>query len=201
MLMKASNALAPLTQVVTDTRSRLQKVYDWFIGAPLHIVAIIAFAFLASVIGGRMLTRWTERIAHVHPHRRNHPAQIERQRERARTVSSILKSTMNATIGIIAISMVLSELGLNLGPIIASAGVLGVALGLGAQTLVRDILAGIIMLIEDQYGVGDYVVTLEVEGVVENVGLRITAIRADDGTIWYLRNGEILKLGNKSQPK
>ena len=96
--------------------------------------------------------------------------------------------------------MVLSEFGLNLGPIVASAGVIGVALGLGAQTIVRDVLAGIFMLIEDQYGVGDRVEVLEVSGLVETVGLRITTVRADDGTLWYLRNGEILKIGNKSQP-
>jgi len=90
---------------------------------------------------------------------------------------------------------------LNLGPVVASAGVVGVALGLGAQTIVRDLLAGIFMLIEDQYGVGDIVEVLEVKGVVESVGLRITTVRGEDGTLWYLRNGEILKIGNKSQPK
>jgi small-conductance mechanosensitive channel len=97
--------------------------------------------------------------------------------------------------------MILSEFGFNLGPLIASAGVLGVALGLGAQTLVRDILSGIFMLVEDQYGVGDQVNVLDVVGVVETVGLRITTVRDSEGTIWYLRNGEILKIGNKSQPK
>ena len=97
--------------------------------------------------------------------------------------------------------MILSEFGLNLGPLIASAGVIGVALGLGAQTIVRDVLAGIFMLIEDQYGVGDQVEALEIKGVVESVGLRITTIRSSDGSLWYLRNGEILKLGNRSQPK
>jgi len=102
---------------------------------------------------------------------------------------------------LIALSMVLSEFGLNLGPVVASAGVVGVALGLGAQTIVRDLLAGIFMLIEDQYGVGDVVDVLEVKGTVESVGLRITTVRAEDGTLWYLRNGEILKIGNKSQPK
>jgi small-conductance mechanosensitive channel len=76
-----------------------------------------------------------------------------------------------------------------------------VALGLGAQTLVRDILSGIFMLVEDQYGVGDQVNVLDVTGVVETVGLRITTVRDSEGTIWYLRNGEILKIGNKSQPK
>jgi len=95
--------------------------------------------------------------------------------------------------------MVLGEFGFNLGPIIASAGVIGVALGLGAQTLVRDILSGIFMLVEDQYGVGDNVDVLEVKGTVEKVGLRITTVRDENGTLWYLRNGEILKVGNLSQ--
>jgi moderate conductance mechanosensitive channel len=75
----------------------------------------------------------------------------------------------------------------------------GVALGLGAQTFVRDLLAGLSMLLEDQYGVGDEVELLEVKGTVENVGLRITTVRAQDGVVWYLRNGEILKVGNRSQ--
>jgi small-conductance mechanosensitive channel len=95
--------------------------------------------------------------------------------------------------------MILGEFGFNLGPIIASAGVIGVALGLGAQTLVRDILSGIFMLIEDQYGVGDKVDVLDVQGTVEKVGLRITTVRDAQGTLWYLRNGEILKVGNLSQ--
>jgi small-conductance mechanosensitive channel len=74
-----------------------------------------------------------------------------------------------------------------------------VALGLGAQTIVRDVLSGIFMLVEDQYGVGDTVEVLEVKGVVEKVGLRITTVRDTNGTLWYLRNGEILKVGNSSQ--
>jgi small-conductance mechanosensitive channel len=111
----------------------------------------------------------------------------------------VLSSTLNAIIWVLAIAMVLGEFGFNLGPIIASAGVIGVALGLGAQTLVRDILSGIFMLIEDQYGVGDKVDVLDVKGTVEKVGLRITTVRDENGTLWYLRNGEILKVGNLSQ--
>ena len=95
--------------------------------------------------------------------------------------------------------MILGEFGFNLGPVIASAGVIGVAIGLGAQTLVRDILSGIFMLIEDQYGVGDQIKVLEIEGVVEKVGLRITTIRDKDEVLWYVRNGEILIIGNRSQ--
>jgi small-conductance mechanosensitive channel len=124
---------------------------------------------------------------------------VARQKERARTTGTVLSSTLNAIIWVLAMAMVLGEFGFNLGPIIASAGVIGVALGLGAQTLVRDILSGIFMLIEDQYGVGDKVDVLDVKGTVEKVGLRITTIRDAQGTLWYLRNGEILKVGNLSQ--
>ena len=88
---------------------------------------------------------------------------------------------------------------MDLAPLIASAGVLGVAVGLGAQTLIRDFIAGLFMLLEDQYGVGDEVDILDVQGTVESVGLRITTVRAKDGTLWFLRNGEILKLGNRSK--
>ena len=97
--------------------------------------------------------------------------------------------------------MVLGELGLNVAPIIASASVLGLAVSLGAQNIVKDLVSGIFMLFEDQYGVGDVISVSDVEGVVENVGLRVTTVRSADGTLWYLRNGEILKVGNKSQPR
>ena len=178
----------------------VHHIYTWFSGAPLHILAIIAVALGLQLIGGRAIQRAMNRIANADfvpgPQRT-----ASRQRERAATTGTILKSTLNGLIWLIALSMVLSEFGLNLGPVVASAGVVGVALGLGAQTIVRDLLAGIFMLIEDQYGVGDIVEVLEVKGVVESVGLRITTVRGEDGTLWYLRNGEILKIGNKSQPK
>jgi small-conductance mechanosensitive channel len=95
--------------------------------------------------------------------------------------------------------MILGEFGFNLGPVIASAGVIGVALGLGAQTIVRDVLSGIFMLVEDQYGVGDEIHIQDVEGKVEKVGLRITQIRDKKGVLWFIRNGEILLVGNKSK--
>ena len=178
----------------------IHHIYTWFSGAPLHIVAIVAVALGLQLLGGRAISRAMNRIANADfvpgPQRT-----ATRQRERAATTGTILKSTLNGLIWLIALSMILSEFGLNLGPVVASAGVVGVALGLGAQTIVRDILAGIFMLVEDQYGVGDIVEVLEVKGVVESVGLRITTIRSEDGVLWYLRNGEILKIGNKSRPK
>ena len=178
----------------------LQPALDWFTGAPLNITVIIILALSISRFGQRWITQFMNRIANADlipgPKRSG-----VRQKERAKTTSTVLKSTLNGVIWLIAIFMILAEFGLNLGPLIASAGVIGVALGLGAQTLVRDILSGIFMLVEDQYGVGDKIDVLEVQGVVETVGLRITTVRDGKGTIWYLRNGEILKVGNKSQPK
>lgn len=177
---------------------RTQALWEWFNGAPVHIVTILLVAILTQFIGSRAIRRTITRIASADlvPGPRN---LAFRQAERARTVGTVLTSTLNATIWIVALFMLLGELGLNLGPLIASAGVIGVALGLGAQTIVRDVLSGILMLIEDQFGVGDEIEVLDVKGKVEKVGLRIVTVRASDGTLWYLRNGEILKIGNRSQ--
>ena len=178
--------------------THVQDAWNWFQGAPLHILIIVVASLILQKFGRRAITRAMNRIATADfvpgPTRT-----VARQKERAQTLGSILKSTLNGTIWLVASTMLLSEFGLNLGPLIASAGVLGVALGLGAQTIVRDILAGIFMLVEDQYGVGDKVEVLDVKGRVETVGLRITTVRDSKGTLWYLRNGEILKIGNSSQ--
>jgi small-conductance mechanosensitive channel len=164
----------------------------------LRILLVIIGAFFTQYFGGRAIDRAMNRLASADliPGPTN---TVARQKERTRTTGMVLSSTLNAIIWVLAIAMVLGEFGFNLGPIIASAGVIGVALGLGAQTLVRDILSGIFMLIEDQYGVGDKVDVLDVKGTVEKVGLRITTVRDENGTLWYLRNGEILKVGNLSQ--
>jgi len=176
----------------------LQQIWGWFSGSPLRILLVFAGAIFTQYFGGRAIDRAMTRLATADlvPGR---TSTVARQKERSRTTGTVLSSTLNAIIWVLAIAMVLGEFGFNLGPIIASAGVIGVALGLGAQTLVRDILSGIFMLVEDQYGVGDKVDVLEVKGMVEKVGLRITTVRDDDGTLWYLRNGEILKVGNLSQ--
>ena len=91
------------------------------------------------------------------------------------------------------------EIGVNVAPIIASAGILGLALGFGAQSLVSDFLSGIFMIFEDQYGVGDEVDLGEAVGTVEAVSLRVTRLRDVNGTVWYVRNGEVLRVGNMSQ--
>lgn len=123
----------------------------------------------------------------------------ERRRQRADTIGSVLRSVTSITIFTISVVLILGELGIDLGPIIVSAGVAGVALGFGAQNLVRDYLNGISMLLEDQYGVGDVVNFGDISGTIEAVGLRITQVRDVEGVTWYIRNGEVLKVGNMSQ--
>ncbi|MEW9874002.1 mechanosensitive ion channel family protein [Arthrobacter sp. HS15c] len=123
----------------------------------------------------------------------------ERRVQRAETIGSLLNSIVGVLVAVITIMYVLQNLDINIAPLLTSVGILGVAIGFGAQQLIRDFLAGIFITIEDQYGIGDVIETSEVVGVVESMGLRITRVRSEDGAIWYLRNGEILRVGNRSQ--
>jgi len=176
----------------------MRSFLDWVAGTPLRILIILVTAVITQSFGSRAIGKAMTKLASADlvlgP--RNI---VARQKERASTIGGVLTATLKVAIWIIATAMALGEFGFDLGPLIASAGIVGVAVGLGAQTLVRDILSGIFMLIEDQYGVGDSVQVLEIEGVVEKVGLRVTTVRDPQGTLWYLRNGEILKVGNLSQ--
>ena len=127
------------------------------------------------------------------------PLLTERRRQRTETIGSVLRSVTSVLVFTVAGAMVLGELGLQLGPVIASAGIVGVALGFGAQNLVKDFLNGMFMILEDQYGVGDAIDCGEASGIVEAVALRTTRLRSVDGTVWHVRNGEILRVGNMSQ--
>ncbi|MBK8460570.1 MAG: mechanosensitive ion channel family protein [Micropruina sp.] len=123
----------------------------------------------------------------------------ERHEARTATMGSLLRSVTNATIATLSILTILAVMEVPLAPLLASAGVGGVALGFGAQSLVKDYLSGIFMIVEDQYGVGDLIDTGQVTGTVEEVGLRVTRLRDGGGQVWYVRNGEIVRIGNQSQ--
>jgi small conductance mechanosensitive channel len=123
----------------------------------------------------------------------------ERRTQRAETIASLLSSVVTIVLAAVLVVMVLAELGFNILPVIASASIKGVALGFGAQTLVKDFLAGVFMIFEDQYGVGDEIDLGEAVGTVEAVSLRVTRLRDVNGTVWYVRNGEISRVGNMSQ--
>ena len=123
----------------------------------------------------------------------------ERARQRSSTLGQVLASIVSVLIVFVAGLMILSEVGVNLAPIIAGAGIVGIALGFGAQQMVKDFLAGIFIIVEDEYGVGDVVDTGHATGVVERMSLRVTQLRDVNGTVWYVPNGEIQRVGNLSQ--
>ena len=131
-------------------------------------------------------------------HRRD-LATSTRRVQRAKTMGDLLKSVITGVLVAVIGTMILSELGVNIAPIIASAGIIGIALGFGAQSLVKDFLSGVFMIFEDQYGVGDVVDVGEASGTVEAVSLRVTRLRDLNGTVWYVPNGEIIRVGNMSQ--
>jgi small conductance mechanosensitive channel len=119
--------------------------------------------------------------------------------QRARTIGLVLSNLLTAGLTISALIAILSELGIAIGALAAGAGILGAALGFGAQSLVKDFIAGLFIVVEDQFGVGDFVDLGTATGVVESIRLRVTQVRDTEGTVWYVRNGEILRVGNQSQ--
>jgi small-conductance mechanosensitive channel len=123
----------------------------------------------------------------------------ERAIQRTRTLGAIGRNIITWLVTFIALVLVLHQVGIDLTAILASAGFIGAGLAFGAQNMVKDLLNGIFMVLEDQVGVGDYIFVEEVEGTVEDVGIRITQVRAVDGTLWFVRNGEIFTLGNSSR--
>ena len=127
------------------------------------------------------------------------PLAKERVVQRARTMGSVLSNFITWSLAIVAVTMVLSELGVAVGALIAGAGILGAAIGFGAQSLVKDLISGLFIVFEDQYGVGDSVDLGQASGIVETVGLRVTQVRDAAGTLWYVRNGEVNRVGNQSQ--
>ena len=179
---------------------------------PIRIIGIVLIAMLIRFLLHRAIRRLTTSTS-----RASMPALLkplkertaataeegqfipERRRQRAEAIGSVLRSFVTAVVFTLAALLVLGEFGFNLAPLLASAGIAGVALGFGAQSLVKDLIAGLFMLLEDQYGVGDSVDLGDASGVVETVGLRITTVRDARGVLWYVRNGEIVRVGNKSQ--
>jgi len=190
-----------------------QEALDFLVGTPLKIIAIVVVAAIVNRIVRRGVKRALrslqagavqERLGAVR--RRTPAALLEtgetslRAEQRIEALASVLRSVLSFVVWLVAAFMVLGELGIELGPLLAGAGILGVALGFGSQSLVRDFLSGVFILIEDQFGVGDIVsLDNETDGVVEAVSLRSTRVRSVDGTLWHVPNGEVRRVGNMSQ--
>ncbi|MGO3894620.1 mechanosensitive ion channel family protein [Brevibacterium aurantiacum] len=203
----------------TDLLSAPKIDWDFLLDAPLRILIIIVIAIVLNMVMRYFIRRFSTAVAKgtvgsqkaaengkfsatVMESQRTgiDPATIrERRAQRAKTVGRMLSSVATILISAVAVLMILDQLNFNIAPILASAGVVGVALAFGAQELVRDYLSGFFMVIEDQYGIGDTVDLGEAVGEVEDFGLRKTAVRDLTGTLWHVRNGEIMRVGNLSQ--
>ena len=184
----------------------------WFIDfwtqyqTPIHIVLIL----IVAIVGRALLLVSVKRVvagvvsgvkseAKAVAIDEDSPLAKARVVQRTKTIGSVLSNFITWGIALISVTMILNELGVEVGALIAGAGILGAAVGFGAQSLVRDLISGLFIVFEDQYGVGDVVDLGEVKGAIEQVGLRVTQVRDVEGTLWYVRNGEILRVGNKSQ--
>ena len=191
------------------------NVADWLVGKPSALIGLALLGLVVRWVLHRVIDRVVKRAeTGMMPNRLSRAMTggkvgtalnihesvgATRRVQRAQTMGTLLKSIVTGIILAVVGTMMLSEIGVNVAPIIASAGILGLAIGFGAQSLVSDFLSGIFMIFEDQYGVGDEVDLGEAVGTVEAVSLRVTRLRDVNGTVWYVRNGEILRVGNMSQ--
>lgn len=188
----------------TNAASWVEQNWSTWLGIGLRIVLIVAIAVVLRVLVRRAITKLIDRM--------NRTAQavdgtalggllvnVERRRQRSQAIGSVLRSVASFLILGTAGLMILGTFEINLAPLLASAGVAGVAIGFGARNLVTDFLSGVFMILEDQYGVGDSIDAGVASGEVIEVGLRVTKLRGDNGEIWYVRNGEVKRIGNLSQ--
>jgi moderate conductance mechanosensitive channel len=175
---------------------------------PLRIAFVILLAFVARFILHRLIGRVVGRAVGRQTHFKLKAAQAladattlpaERREQRILALGSLARSTVTVVILIIAVTMILDELGFNITTIVAGTSIVAVTLAFGLQSIVKDLFSGVFMLVEDQLGVGDYVDMEQASGTVEAVGLRITQLRDDQGNVWYVRNGEVVRVGNFSQ--
>ncbi|WP_280717872.1 mechanosensitive ion channel family protein [Kitasatospora sp. MAP5-34] len=178
----------------------------------VKIVLIVLLALVLRAVIRKLISQTVSRMARHHEHHDHHDGSrfggllanagvvnTERRKQRSEAMGSVLRSVASFSIMGTAALMVISALGLDLAPLLASAGVAGVAIGFGARNLVTDFLSGVFMIIEDQYGVGDEIDTGVATGTVLEVGLRVTKLRGANGEIWYIRNGEVKRIANLSQ--
>lgn len=182
------------------------NVVDWevIVSVILIIVATILIRWVLLILLRRVVKRIVTGVKdkqHIQQTSQILVSPLAQARviQRTRTIGSVMENLITWTLVFIAIGTILAQIGFNVSAIFASAGIIGAALAFGAQNIVKDLLSGMFMVFEDQLGVGDFVDLGSATGVVEAVGVRVTRVRSLDGTLWYVRNGEIVRVGNQSQ--
>ena len=174
----------------------------------LRIVFLVVVAIAARQLLCRLINRSVRRAIGHPPRMKLKAAQAlidatalpaKRREQRIGALGSLARSVVTALIAIVAVLTILAELGFDITSIVAGTSIVAVTVAFGVQSIVKDLVSGVFMLVEDQLGAGDYVDLEKASGVVEGIGLRVTKLRDDHGTIWYVRNGEVLRVGNFSQ--
>ncbi|WSQ09271.1 mechanosensitive ion channel family protein [Streptomyces sp. NBC_01231] len=197
-------SLEDAQESATNAASWVQQNWSTWLAIGLRVLLILVIAAVLRVVVRRAITKLIDRM------NRSVNAvdgsalggllvNVERRRQRSQAIGSVLRSVASFLILGTAALMILGTFEINLAPLLASAGVAGVAIGFGARNLVTDFLSGVFMILEDQYGVGDTIDAGVASGEVIEVGLRVTKLRGDNGEIWYVRNGEVKRIGNLSQ--
>ncbi len=166
-----------------------------FAGRSAKMVLILVLALVFLRLGSRFAGRSIRSLGARSPLREPSP----RSEQRVETLAGVAVSMVRIVVWTVAVLLIMDQLGLNLGPLLAGASIVGVAVGFGAQSLVKDFLSGFFILVEDQYGVGDVITVADTTGTVEEINLRVTRLRATDGTVWFVPNGEIRKVGNSAK--
>jgi small-conductance mechanosensitive channel len=210
---------APIHRAIAPDPPLLARTFvsrhaEVLIAKPVAVLVVLLAAFLIRALAHRSIDKLTRSSAEGRVPRILGPLAdraansaflessgllSERRRQRTETIGSLLKSSVSFLVFVTAFLVVLSVVGVDLLPFVAGTSLIGVAVGFGAQNIVKDFLSGTFMILEDQYGVGDVIDVGEATGAVEAVGLRTTRLRDTEGTVWYVRNGEIVRVGNKSQ--
>ena len=162
---------------------------------PVTVLVIVVVSSLVGWLGNRVIRRWVGAVANKAVARAESP----RATARAATITALMANIWRGVIVVIAFFVILGTIGLNLTPLLAGATVIGATLGFGAQSMVRDLLSGFLLIVEGQYDIGDTVMVGDTTGTIEDLTLRVTRLRGADGTLWFVPNGEIRKLANQSR--
>ena len=197
-----SDPQRPLSDWVRSTfgDGRTADVIQFLIEPALQILLVVVIALVVKWLANRLIDRVVRQMKSPPDKLKGRAAASNRRATRADALGTLLRSLANVVVLTIAVFMILGVFGINLAPLIAGAGIIGLAVGFGAQDLVSDFLAGVFMLAEDQYGIGDVIDAGEgIIGVVEGISLRTTEVRDVTGTLWHVPNGQITRIGNMSQ--
>ncbi|MFE9999420.1 mechanosensitive ion channel family protein [Streptomyces avermitilis] len=200
----ATATLQDAQHSATNAASWVSQNWSTWLAIGLRVLLILVIAGVLRVVVRRAITKLIDRMGRTAEGVDGTAlggllVNVERRRQRSQAIGSVLRSVASFLILGTAALMILGTFEINLAPLLASAGVAGVAIGFGARNLVTDFLSGVFMILEDQYGVGDTVDAGVASGEVIEVGLRVTKLRGDNGEIWYVRNGEVKRIGNLSQ--